>query len=125
MKLIILAALALAAQAPVDQHSVNIETSNESAAIQAAERAYVIFGGANQKHCLSVRAGQLSRISVSPARNWGMEIYLYNADGKMVVCDRDASDGLSFRVHSGWQGPLTLLVHNTSRKTNLYTVEAE
>ena len=54
-----------------------------------------------------------------------MQIYLYDVDGKLLASDLDSSDGLSLGVRRSWKGPFTLVVRNSGRRANLYTIKAE
>jgi len=101
----------------------NVPTHEQ--AVPTQTRAKAIAPGQSHRWTIRQRAGRLDGIAVVAGRPKGLRIYLFDADGKMLACDEDASDGLGFGVRDGWKGPFTLVVRNASRQENAYKLLVE
>jgi hypothetical protein len=122
MKLLAITALslslaALSAAAP--------STDPSAPPAEGQTRVKEIAPGQSHRWTILQRATRLDAFAVEAGRQRGLRIYLFNAEGKLVACDEDASDGLGFGVRDGWQGPFTLVVKNASREHNAYRLMVE
>ena len=115
MKLLAITALSLTLAALASAH-----TAPSAPPADSTTRVKEIAPGQSHRWSIMKRSKAVDLFAVKAGRPRGLRIYLYDAEGKLVACDEDASDGLSFGVREGWDGPFTLVVKNVSREFNAY-----
>ena len=126
MQLFAITALSIAAHfAPTMSAAPVTSAPDTEQTFDQQSRAKAISAGHSHRWTINQRAGRLAAIAVVPGRARGLEIYLFDGDGKLVASDTDVSDGLGFGVREGWKGPFTLVVKNMSRQDNLYQLLVE
>jgi len=124
MQLFAITALTLVAQF-VNLSEVAPAPAEKTAVAELDGRVRFIPAGGSQRFTINHRATRLDAIAVEAGRPRGLRMYLFDAEGQLLACDEDVSDGLSLGIRDGWQGPFTLVVKNVSREENAYKLLVE